>query len=210
MRKILKITFFLFLLVLLSIPLANYCVNKKTEGKLYNTVMEVPYNKVGLVLGTAKYLQGGSVNLYYTYRISATLQLYKAGKISFVLVSGDNGSKDYDEPTVFKEDLIKGGIPSGRIYLDYAGFRTLDSMIRAKVVFGQSAITVISQEFHNQRAVFIADYIGVDAIGFNAENVSSRYGFKTNMREELARVKVFIDLIFDVKPKFLGSKIEIK
>lgn len=210
MRKIIKITFFFLLIGLLSIPLANYYVNKKTEGKLYNTVTEVPYNKVGLVLGTAKYLQNGYVNLYYTYRINATIQLYKAGKISFVLVSGDNGSKSYDEPTTFKEDLVKGGIPQERIYLDYAGFRTLDSMIRAKAVFGQTSMTVISQEFHNQRAVFIADYVGIDAVGFNAKNVSSRYGFKTNMREKLARVKVFVDLIFGVKPKFLGPGIEIK
>ncbi|MBL4746503.1 MAG: YdcF family protein [Flavobacteriaceae bacterium] len=210
MRKIIKVVSFFIVIGLLSIPLANYCVDKKTEGKLYNNVRDIPYNKVGLVLGTAKYLQNGSVNLYYTYRINATLQLYKAGKISFVLVSGDNGSTVYDEPTTFKEDLIKGGIPSELIYLDYAGFRTLDSMIRAKAVFGQSNITVISQEFHNQRAVFIADYIGVSAVGFNAKNVSSRYGFKTNIREKLARVKVFIDLVIGVEPRFLGPLIEIK
>jgi len=210
MRRMLKVTFLLLLIALLSIPLANYSVNNSTEKKLYNAVNEIPYNKVGLVLGTSKYLQNGYVNLYYSYRINATIALYKAGKISFVLVSGDNGSKQYDEPTTFKDDLIKGGIPSERIYLDYAGFRTLDSMVRAKEVFGQSTLTVVSQEFHNQRAVFIGNYIGIDAIGFNAQDVSSRYGFKTNMREKLARVKVFVDMVFRVQPKFLGPQIEIK
>jgi len=210
MRRMLKVTFLLLLIALLSIPLANYSVNNSTEKKLYNAVNEIPYNKVGLVLGTSKYLQNGYVNLYYSYRINATIALYKAGKISFVLVSGDNGSKQYDEPTTFKDDLIKGGIPSERIYLDYAGFRTLDSMVRAKEVFGQSTLTVVSQEFHNQRAVFIGNYIGIDAIGFNAQDVSSRYGFKTNMREKLARVKVFVDMVFRVQPKFLGPKINLQ
>ena len=110
----------------------------------------------------------------------------------------------------FTLDLTLGGIPSDHIYLDYAGFRTLDSIIRAQKVFGQSSITVISQKFHNQRAVFICNSIGLDAVGFNAKNVSSRYGFKTNMREKLARVKVFIDVFFGVTPKFLGPEIEIK
>jgi len=209
-KRIVKFGFLSVLLVVFSILLANYQVNKSTEDALYDSVDTIPYNKVGLVLGTTKYLQNGYVNLYYSYRINATIALYNAGKISDVLVSGDNGSKLYDEPTAFKEDLIKGGIPENHIYLDYAGFRTLDSMVRAKKVFGQTSITVISQKFHNQRAVFISNSIGVNAVGFNAKNVSSSYGFKTNMREKLARVKVFVDIIFRVSPKFLGPRIEIK
>ena len=102
-------------------------------------------NKVGLVLGTAKVLQNGRLNLYFKYRIEATVALYKEGKIEFVLVSGDNSVKGYDEPTDFKDELVKRGIPPEKIFLDYAGFRTLDSVIRAKEIFGQEQITIISQ-----------------------------------------------------------------
>ncbi len=210
MKRVFKVIVLFFLLVGISVFLANYRINTVSKNKLYDSVDTIPYNNVGLVLGTSKYLRNGQVNLYYAYRINATLALYNAGKISRVLVSGDNGSIAYDEPTTFKEDLIRGGIPEDCIYLDYAGFRTLDSMVRAQSVFGQTSLTVISQKFHNQRAVFIAHQIGLDAIGMNARNVSGRYGFKTNIREKLARVKVFVDLIFGVTPKFLGPKVDVK
>ncbi len=126
------------------------------------------------------------------------------------MVSGDNGNKDYDEPTDFKEELIKRGIPKDKIFLDYAGFRTLDSVIRSKEIFGQKSITIISQEFHNERAIYLAHKSGIKAIGFNANDVSGKYGIRVQIREYLARTKVFIDILFDVKPKFLGEKIEIK
>jgi SanA protein len=121
------------------------------------------------------------------------------------LVSGDNSQKDYDEPTDFKKDLIAKGIPEDRIFLDYAGFRTLDSIVRAKEVFGQTSITIISQKFHNQRAIYIAKQFGIDAIGFNAKDV-----YNSHFREYLARSKASLDLVFNVQPKFLGEKIVIK
>ena len=141
--------------------------------------------------------------------MDATVALYKAGKIDYVIVSGDNSTKEYDEPSTFKEDLIKGGIPEGRIYLDYAGFRTLDSVVRVKEIFGQESVIIISQQFHNERAIYLAEHYDIKAIGYNAKNVSKHYGFKTNLREYLARTKVFIDILLGVQPKFLGEKIDI-
>ncbi len=189
---------------------ANYSIEKNAENKTYSDVSNIPKNNVGLVLGTAKTLKNGRTNLYFTYRIDATIELYKKGKIAFVLVSGDNGNTQYDEPTDFKNELIKGGIPPNRIFLDYAGFRTLDSVIRAKEIFGQTSVTIISQKFHNERALYLAEKNGISAIGFNARDVTGRYGFKTRIREYFARTKAYFDVIFGVQPKFLGKKIEIK
>jgi len=209
--KFYKRLFILFIiLALLSILISDYAVSKAVQTKVYASVNKIPYNKVGLVLGTSKYLKSGYKNAYYSYRISATVKLYQAKKISFVLVSGDNGNSEYDEPTTMKEDLIKKGIPENKIFLDYAGFRTFDSVIRARKVFGQSKFTVISQKFHIERSIFIANQNNIQAIGFTASKVSASYGFKTMLREKLARVKLMLDILFNTQPKFLGKKIEIK
>ena len=181
-----------------------------TANRTFSNTDSIPYHKVGLVLGTSRNLQNGSINPYYKYRVDAAIALFKAGKISYVIVSGDNSTRDYDEPTDFKRDLVKGGIPEERIFLDYAGFRTLDSVVRARAIFGQAAISIISQQFHNERAIFLADHFGIEAVGFNAtRDVPSRFGMKVKAREYLARAKVFWDLIFHVQPKFLGEKISI-
>ena len=124
-------------------------------------------------------------------------------------MSGDNSSKYYNEPKKIKNDLIARGIPASKITLDYAGFRTLDSVARAIKVFQLNEFTIISQRFHNQRAIYLAEHFGAKAIGFNSKTVSNRYGFKVYLRERLARVKVFIDILFKVKPKFLGEPISI-
>lgn len=188
----------------------NSIIKLAASGDTFSDVSKIPYNRVGLVLGTSKKLANGQPNLYYTYRIKATIELYKAKKIDFVLVSGDNGSVYYNEPTTFKKDLVAGGIPDEKIFLDYAGFRTLDSMYRAKEVFGLDSITVISQEFHNERAIYLAEKKELIAIGFNAKDINGKAGFKVQTREYLARVKVFVDLFFNTQPKFYGDKVEIK
>ena len=126
------------------------------------------------------------------------------------MVSGDNGKNNYDEPTDFKNELIKKGIPEDKIFLDYAGFRTLDSVVRAKEVFGQFSLTIVSQKFHNERAIYHAEKHGISAVGFNAKDLSRRYRHKTRLREYFARTKAVLDVMFRVKPKFLGAKIEIK
>jgi len=108
-----------------------------------------------------------------------------------------------------KDELIKRGIPTDKIYLDYAGFRTFDSMYRMREIFGQVRFTVISQEFHNRRAVYIGKRLGLDVIGYNAKDVDAYNGFKTKLREKLARAKLFLDIMINKKPKFLGEKISI-
>jgi len=209
-KKRKKILLLLFIISIVLVFTANYSIEKNAENKTYSSVSEIPKNKVGLVLGTSKFLKNGSINLYFKYRIDATVKLYKKGKIDFVLVSGDNGNKNYDEPTDFKNELIKKGIPANKIFLDYAGFRTLASVVRAKEIFGQSRITIISQKFHNERAIYLAEKNGISAVGFNAKDVSGKYGLKVRIREYLARTKAYLDIIFGIKPKFLGKKIEIK
>ncbi|MBR08657.1 MAG: protein SanA [Rickettsiales bacterium] len=200
------ILFLPFILVIYS----NHLIENASHDKTYLESEKIPYNKVGLVLGTSKYLQNGNINLYFRYRIDATVALYKQDKIEYVLVSGDNGNKDYDEPTDFKNELIKKGIPEDKIYLDYAGFRTLDSVVRAKEIFGQTQLTIISQRFHNERAIYLAEKFGINAIGFNAQDVNYQYGFKTRTREYFARTKAVFDILFGIDPKFLGKKIEVR
>lgn len=209
-KKLVKLAIVLFLFTAGVIFIANYTIVKNAKDKTFSDLNNIEKNKVGLVLGTAKYLTNGQINLYFKYRINATVELFENGKIDFVLVSGDNGSKYYDEPTTFKEELIKRGIPENRIYLDYAGFRTLDSVVRAKEIFGQVKFIVISQKFHNERAIYLAEKHGIQAIGYNARDVSGRYGLKVQLREYLARTKVFIDIVLGIQPKYLGEKVIIK
>jgi len=209
-RFFLKIILVLIVLAVISILISNKLIEKASQNKLFDSTEIIPQNKVALLLGTGKYTQGKYINLYYKYRIEATIKLYESGKINFILISGDNSRKEYDEPNTMKQDLMEKGIPEDKIYLDYAGFRTLDSVVRCKEIFNQSKITIISQKFHNQRAIFIAQHYNIDAIGFNAQDVSVYWGFKTRMREHLARVKVMIDLLIGKQPKFLGEKINIK
>lgn len=185
----------------------NFIVIENTSNQ-YNEISKLPYNDFGLVLGTSKYLKSGKINPYFQNRISATFELFKAKKIKYILISGDNSRKDYNEPLDFKTELIKLGIPEDKIFLDYAGFRTLDSVIRAKEIFGLEDFTIISQDFHNTRALFIANYNKVNAIAYNADNTK----FKTlNLtREYLARTKVILDIILKIQPKFLGDKIDLQ
>ncbi|WP_336517989.1 SanA/YdcF family protein [Pollutibacter soli] len=203
----------LVLLLIAFLSLIFYCdksVADNAAGKTFSDVNAVPSNKVGLLLGTAKFLSNGYENYYYRYRIQAATELFRAGKIEYLIVSGDNSRVEYDEPTTMKSDLIAMGIDSTKIYLDYAGFRTFDSMIRAKEIFGQDSLTVISQAFHNERAIFISEKQKMTVVGYNAKDVSKSVGLKVAMREKLARVKVFLDNIFDKQPKFLGPRVEIR
>ncbi|MFC2096372.1 vancomycin high temperature exclusion protein [Bacteroidota bacterium] len=210
LKRILKLSFYLAIFGLFFIVVSNRLVERKTKNSLFDNTETIPKNKVGLLLGTSKYLRDGRINLYYKYRLEAAVRLFNAGKIEFVLISGDNGTKEYDEPTTIKNDLIANGIPSEKIYLDYAGFRTLDSVVRSKTIFGQDSITIISQPFHNERAIYIAKIKGIQAIGYNAKDVTVYYGLKTKAREKLARAKMVVDIVFGKKPKFLGERIEIK
>jgi SanA protein len=210
LKKILYTLLALIILFVITIIICNYTIDNSSRGKTYNSINEIPKNRVGIILGTAKRLTSGHPNMYYSNRIDAAVALFNGQKIEFILVSGDNGSIYYNEPKSIKKDLIKAGIPEDKIFLDYAGFRTYDSMIRARYIFGLENVTVISQKFHNDRAIYIAGKKGINAIGFNAKDISVANGFKVQIREYLARVKVFIDLFTNKQPKFLGEKIDIK
>lgn len=204
-KKLFLFLGFSLLSLILFILFANWRISVYGKNLVYNSVEKIPYNKVGLVLGTSRKLANGRKNLYFKHRIEAAVALYKAKKIKYILVSGDNSTTYYNEPKDMTEALVKKGVPKEVIFSDFAGFRTLDSVIRCKKVFGQTKFTVISQEFHNKRAIYIGSSYGINVIGFNAKDVKGYAGFKTNVREVFARVKVFIDLLFGTQPKFLGK-----
>ena len=188
---------------------ANHKIETETKNFVSYDIQKLPNEKVGLLLGTSKILKSGWKNLYFFNRIDAAEQLYKSGKIKYILISGDNSTKDYSEPEDMQAELLKRGIPADKIVLDFAGFRTLDSVVRAKEIFGQNSFIIISQKFHNERAVFLAQHYGIKAYGFNAKDVNKYFGFKTKVREYFARAKVFVDFLLGVEPKFGGEKFEI-
>jgi SanA protein len=195
--------------LLLSIIWSWY-VSYSVKKYIYLNAEDVPHTHVGLVLGTAKYGRGGTINLYYKHRLQSAKYLHTQKKIDYLLVSGDNSTTQYNEPTVMKNDLIRQGIHADRIFEDFAGFRTLDSMIRSKAVFGQDTVLVISQKFHVERALFIAHKKGIFALGYSAPDVPSAYGLKTRIREHFARIKLFVDVyLLNTQPKFLGEPIYI-
>lgn len=202
---------FIFLAILFTVIYANWKISSDTKNFIYDDVNEVPKQKVALVLGASRKLKGGYLNPYFTYRIEAATELYKNGKVSTFIVSGDNSRPSYNEPQDMKDALVANGIPDSIIYMDYAGFRTLDSVVRLKEIFGQDSCVVVSQKFHNERAIYIAHHYNIKAYGYNAEDVQlNRLSFKTNLREKFAKVKVFIDILIGKEPKFLGDKIIIK
>lgn len=209
-NRIRNILLILAILLFLVLFVCNAIIEHATTEKTFSELTSIPKNKVGIILGTARYLVEGGTNPFYTNRIQATIDLYNSGKIEFVLVSGDNETVYYNEPDTMKKDLIAGGIPENKIYQDFAGVRTLDSMVRAKEVFGLNEVTVISQEFHNERAIYLAQRNGLDAIGFNATDVKGNHGLKVHLREYFARVKVFVDILLQTQPRSLGTKVRIE
>lgn len=185
---------------------ANYAAVHASRGKLFDDVTKVPASRVGLVFGTTDRFQDRE-NLYFRYRIDAAEKLWRAGKIKIILVSGDNREKYYNEPEKMKRALINRGIPEDRIACDYAGLRTLDSVVRAKEVFGLNEAVFISQRFHNERAVYLAEANGMKVTAFNAQDVATRGGLKTKLREVGARVKMWLDVrVLGTRPKHLGEK----
>lgn len=196
--------------VLAIVGLCNLIVIQSARGRTYSDVEKIPYNKVGLVLGTTPKLINGNDNYYYKCRMQATADLYFAGKISYIIASGDNHIKEYNEPECMLNSLVALGVPDSVIFLDYAGFRTFDSMVRAKIVFGQDSITVISQHWHNQRAIYVARKQGIDIVGFDAKDVIVRKAYiKNHIREMLAKVKAVIDVCFGKQSHFLGEPVII-
>lgn len=194
------------MMLALTALVIDFSISSETAKQIYHELEKVPKKNAALVLGTAPKTEG-RVNAFYRLRLDAAEALFKARKVRALVISGDSSRKDYDEPSAMKADLIKRGIPSQYITLDYAGFRTLDSIVRAKEIFDLDDYIVISQPFHCERALYIANAYGHKASAYVAQDVKGTSGHKVRLREVLARCKAFLDVnILGTDPKFLGEK----
>lgn len=180
----------------LVILLCNWWVVYSTKSQIYFDLNKLPANDVGLVLGTSKYVKNGNENLFFRYRMEATARLWKEGKVKFLILSGNNDSEFYNEPEDMQKALLKLGVPSDVMIPDYAGYRTFDSILRCKEVFKQHHITIISQNFHNARALYIGNYEGINGVAFAAQDVPDGYSLKTLVREYMARPLAMLDVHF--------------
>jgi SanA protein len=169
----------------------------------------LPDVPVALVLGAAPIGPEGGPNRYFVYRLDAAAALYKAGKVKYLLVSGDNSRADYDEPTAMRAGLIQRGVPAEAIYRDFAGVRTWDSILRAESVFGQTRTIIVSQRFHLSRAIFLAREQGIEAWGFEAQDVTRAYSLITELRRYPSAVRAYFDVWFDTPPRYSGPRIVI-
>lgn len=199
----------LVVLILCGIGYAYFSASWAARGRLFDKVAQLPATRVGLVFGTTDRVNGRE-NPYFRYRIDAAVRVWRSGKLKTLIVSGDNRSRYYNEPEKMKQALIERGVPENRIVCDFAGLRTLDSVVRAKEIFGTDSIVFISQRFQNQRAIYLAKAHGIDAYGFNARDVESVAGSKTNLREVGARVKMWLDVnVLKTRPLYLGKPIRL-
>jgi len=210
LKKVFKLLFYASIILFVIVVICNFTISMSTKKQLYTVADSIPKTKVGIVLGTSRLLSTGTKNLYFSYRIEAAKKLFNSGKVKYLILSGDNRVNDYNEPKDMQKALIEEGIPDSCLVLDYAGLRTFDSMVRCKEVFGQDSVIVISQEFHNARAIFIANKIGLKAFGFNARKVTTQQTTKMKFREFFSRTKCILDLyVLGTKPRHLGKKIKI-
>ncbi len=177
-----------------------------TNPNIYTDIAQIDQYDVALVLGTSKYNRSGYRNMYFYNRIDAAVELYQAGKVKKILVSGDNALREYNEPYDMLKALMARGIPRKDIVLDYAGFRTFDSMVRAKEVFGQKSFVVVSQKFHLERALYIGMTKKMDVVGYVAKDPRAA-SLMLFGREVMARTKAVLDCqLLGTSPKFLGQK----
>ena len=165
-----------------------------TKDRIYDSVEEVSFNEVGLVLGTSNRTQNGGENKFFKGRMKAAAQLVKAEKVDRLIVSGDNRSKYYNEPVMMQSALIELGVPKDKIILDAGGFRTIESIKNAKQEFGLTNLTIITQEFHGYRALFISDYFQLNALVMRTERLPIKESGNVRLREFFARIKAFADL----------------
>lgn len=192
--------------VIAILVLSNLWVVFSTSDKLYQSSENIGTYEVGLVLGTSNKISSGEDNPFFTNRIDAAVKLYNAGKVKYLIVSGDNRSKYYNEPLKMQQALVARGVPENVITMDYAGLRTLDSVVRCKEIFGQNDVVIISQGFHCHRALFISNYHGMNAVGFATEKIPISQSFKVIFREILARpVAVWDTYLIGKRPKHLGK-----
>ncbi len=203
--KVIKGAIIALAICLVAIGIIDRWVTYQTQDQLYFDVKDIPHFDVAVVLGTSKYL-GRTLNDYYIHRIDTAIKLYQQGKINRFLLSGDNAHRSYNEPWTMKRDLLRANIPEERIFLDYAGFRTLDSVVRAKAIFATDDFLIISQKFHCERALYIANYHKINARCLAVPG-PERSNLLIRLREVFARTKAFLDLyIIDTQPRFLGPQ----
>ena len=203
LKKLLGYALGLGLFVLIGCFTIDRAVSFYVQDRVYEDIKTLPHRHYALVLGTSKYIAKGKTNKYYDYRLEASKRLIDQNKVDYLLLSGDNRMIQYNEPrTMFLEQPQKGGYESV-MFKDFAGFRTLDSVVRANKVFQVPSFTIISQKFHCERALLIAKHYDIDAICFTAKQPEVYFG--TRVREMFARVKAVLDLIIGVKPYFLGT-----
>ncbi len=194
----------IILLALMAIA-ADRWISWKTAPYIFENINELPESEVGMVLGTAKYYRNGTINQYYWYRIQGAVNAYNSGKIKYLLLSGDNAQHSYNEPSTMRKDLVNAGIPAGKIVLDFAGFRTLDSVVRTRKVFDTNGFTIITQRFHCERALYIAMQKGIEARCYAVS--SPKNMFTVRAREVVARLGALVDLyILNREPRFLGPQ----
>jgi SanA protein len=201
-------------LALASAAVAWFYIETSSAGHIYASADDIRPAKAGLVLGSAKLVRNYVANPFFKNRIEAAAALYKAGKVEYLIVSGNQAKGGrprggYDEPADMRDALIAAGVPAARIYRDYAGFRTLDSVVRAKEVFGQDRVIVISQPFHLARALFLARGKGLDDDGFAAKDPPLRFGVRTKLREIAARGAAVLDVIVGTEPRYLGNPVQL-
>ena len=207
--RVLRWPILLVALALLGTFIGEWRIDHYAADRLFSDVARTPRNRVGLLLGTSAEDRTGDPNPYFVKRIEAAAALYKADKVEHVLITGDNGRWGYNEPMDMRRALMEAGVDSADITLDFAGFDTFDSVVRARKIFGQQRLMVISQQFHNQRALWIARSFGIDAIGFNAEDIPTHPMQWSWIRERGARLKMWLDLALGADPHFLGGPVTI-
>jgi len=203
----------LFLLTAAGILIAiDRYIAYRSKPYIYTDIHQLPHKRALLLLGTNKYIAKGRKNAFYLSRIAAAARLWKAGKVDAIVVSGDNGTRYYDETTAMYRDLIRAGVPRRYITRDYAGFRTLDSVVRAGLDFGLRDYIIVSQPFHLERALYIAHVMGHKAIGFAAREMPGTLAsYRMRLREIFARAKAFADLyLLHTMPKYYGGKIPVR
>ena len=196
LKNIVKILVIILFAGVLFVLLCNVWVVVSTRSQSYFSVKALPTNEVGLVLGTSKATYDGKENLFFKYRMEAAARLFNEGKVKYLILSGNNDSKYYNEPLDMQRAVLSLGVPLNAIQLDYAGYRTFDSVIRCKGIFKEDNITIVSQDFQNARALYIAKNEGINAIAFAAQDVPSGYSIRTLVREYLARPKAVLDVHF--------------
>lgn len=206
-RKILRGLAGITLLFISLLVAANVWVVLSSRDRIFDSFVNVPSNPVAVVLGTSNKLINGQPNPFFEARIKAAAQLYLDGKAQHLLLSGDNRSRYYNEPMEMKKALLKMGVPDSVITLDYAGLRTLDTIVRCKEIFGQNKITIITQPFHCYRALFISDFYQMDAVALMADEPTLQTGAKVYVREYFARAKAVLDLyVLKTEPRYMGEK----